>query len=251
MARRQRVDQLLLQRGLASDLQEAHIAIREGRVHGPDRRYEKPGEAVPIDLDLTVKPAGGRFVSRGGQKLDGALRDLDIHPLGLRCIDLGASTGGFTDCLLQHGAVRVLAVDVGRAQLHERLRRDPRVVSRESTDLRDLDPHTARALLGGDWGLIVADLSFISLAACLPAITTLLVPGAMAVLLVKPQFELPRHLVPPGGVVEDEELHQTALKSVLTRAEACGLLTQAIAPSRLAGADGNREIFIQLQRPQL
>ncbi len=246
---RSRVDELLVARGLAPSLEDAQIAVREGRVHGADRRYEKPGESVRLDLVLTVKPAGGRFVSRGGEKLDGALRDLDIHPVGLRCIDLGASTGGFTDCLLQRGAVRVLSIDVGRGQLHDRLRRDARVVSREATDLRTLDVAGARALLGGEWGLVVGDLSFISLARCLPTIGPLLISGCSALLLVKPQFELPRDLVPPGGVVADEELEQMALKSVLTRAGACGLLSAGVAESRLRGADGNREYFVWLQRP--
>jgi 23S rRNA (cytidine1920-2'-O)/16S rRNA (cytidine1409-2'-O)-methyltransferase len=242
------VDELLVERGLAATMADAQIAIREGRVHGVDRRYDKPGERVPEGLDLTVKPAGARFVSRGGEKLAGALVDFDLDPQGLLCVDLGASTGGFTDCLLQHGARRVLAVDVGRGQLHERLRRDPRVVSREETDLRSLDPAGVRALLGGECGLVVGDLSFISLARCLDAIAPLLVPGCPGLLLVKPQFELARGQVPAGGVVDDAELEQSAVKRVLTRAGECGLIARGMRVSCLRGADGNREYFVLLER---
>lgn len=239
-----RADALLVERGLAATRAEAEAYLRAGQVSASSRRIDKPGELLDRDVALDFRPLGGRFVSRGGEKLAGALADFALSPAGLVCLDVGASTGGFTDCLLQAGAAKVYAIDVGRHQLHERLRQDPRVVGRERTHVRDLRP--------GDFApppaLIVADLSFIALAAVFPAIAPLGAEGAEALLMVKPQFELDARDVPAGGVVTDEVLHRAAVERVLTSVRACGWIDAGVAPSRLPGHEGNREFFIHARR---
>ena len=242
-----RVDDLLAERGLAADRDAAARLIRAGLVHGGGRLYEKPGEIVRTDVELIVKSPKHPYVGRGGTKLAGALDRFGINPHGRTCLDLGASTGGFTDCLLQRGARLVFAIDVGRAQLHERLRSDPRVVSREQTHLKNLVPSDFPTALS----LVVADLSFISLAACIPAIAALCPPDCEAVLLVKPQFELPAADVPVGGVVGDTAARRRAVRNVLQAALETGFLLLGALESAIAGADGNREVFVHLKRSSL
>lgn len=238
-----RADDLLVARGLASSREEAERLLRGGFIAGPGRLYTKPGEKVPEDCPIRLKGARGRFVSRGGEKLDGALEELRIPVSGRVCLDAGAGTGGFTDCLLQRGAALVHAVDVGRGQLHQSLLRHPLVVSRERTHVAglrpgDLDPAPS---------LIVADLAFISLSSCLAEILLLGTGGSDACLLVKPQFELPRSRVPVGGVVTDVADQRRAVRSVLETAVKAGHLPRGAVPSSLPGADGNREFFVWIQ----
>jgi len=190
----------------------------------------------PIEL---AGPAR-RYVSRGGDKLEAALDEFRIDVTGLRCLDVGASTGGFTDCLLQHGAAHVVAVDVGRGQLDWSMRTDERVTSLEETDVREVT-----ASVVGDVGLVVADLSFISLRTVLPNIASL-AGGAPIVALVKPQFEVGRTRVGSGGIVRDPALHVDAVRTVVTRARELGLRCVGTVPSPIEGAEGNREFFVQL-----
>ena len=189
----------------------------------------------PIELAAPAR----RYVSRGGEKLEAALDEFGVDVSGMRCLDVGASTGGFTDCLLQRGAVHVVALDVGRGQLDWSLRNDERVTSLESTDVRD-----APAI--GDVDLVVADVSFISLRTVLPYIKAL-ATGAPIVALVKPQFEVGRNRVGKGGVVRDPQLHADAVRDVVERAAAIGLECIRAVPSPILGAEGNREFFVMLR----
>jgi 23S rRNA (cytidine1920-2'-O)/16S rRNA (cytidine1409-2'-O)-methyltransferase len=183
-----------------------------------------------------------RYVSRGGEKLEGALDEFHIDPSGRRCLDVGASTGGFTDCLLQRGATEVVTVDVGRGQLDWSIRQDDRVVAIEETDVRDVDPSCVGAV-----DLVVADVSFISLRTVLPAIVTL-AGFSPIVALVKPQFEVGRGRVGKGGIVRDPSLHIEALTAVLVKAKELGRCCRAAVPSPILGAEGNREFFVELRR---
>jgi 23S rRNA (cytidine1920-2'-O)/16S rRNA (cytidine1409-2'-O)-methyltransferase len=218
-----------------------------GAVVSGERRVDKPGQLVDADAPLRVKEGAGpqRYVSRGALKLEGPLEALGVDPRGLVCADLGASTGGFTDLLLQRGAARVHAVDVGYGQLHPRLRGDPRVVVRERENARHLGP----ASLGEPVELVVADLSFISLRLVLPAVKAILAPGGRAVLLVKPQFEVGKADVGKGGVVRDDALRRAALDGVVEGARALGFEPLGHVESPLAGPAGNREWVLALQLP--
>ncbi len=202
---------------------------------------DKAGTRVADDAVLRIKGAIKRFVSRGGEKLAGALADLVVDPAGLSCLDVGASTGGFTDCLLQSGARCVVAVDVGHGQLAEKLRQDSRVTVLEKTNARELDKSKWSAAID----LVVADVSFISLRLLLPAICQA-APGAVWLLMVKPQFELGRGKVGKGGVVRDPLLRSEAVDGVAAAAAECGYVEQGRADSRLAGPKGNLEIFLHL-----
>jgi 23S rRNA (cytidine1920-2'-O)/16S rRNA (cytidine1409-2'-O)-methyltransferase len=236
-----RLDVWLAEHGLAESREKAQALVMAGRVEVDGRRAAKPGSRVPEGAAVTV--SGGRqHVGRGALKLAGALDAFAIDPAGRVAIDVGASTGGFTETLLARGAARVHAVDVGRGQLHERLRGDPRVVVRERTNARALSP----ALLGEPCSLAVMDVSFISVRLILPALRGVLAPGADAVVLVKPQFELRREQVGRGGLVRDAELHRLAVREVATAALAAGYAVRDACPSPLAGAEGNREFFLHL-----
>ena len=207
-----------------------------GAVASKPAHMVAPSEAI----ELAAPPR--RFVSRGGLKLEAALDVFGIDPTGLRCLDVGASTGGFTDCLLQRGAAHVVALDVGRGQLDWSIRRDERVTSLESTDVRNAD----RAAVG-NVGLVVADVSFISLRTVLPHIA-LVAQDAPIVALVKPQFEVGPRRVGKGGIVRDPALHDEAVASVVARAEQLGLRCWGSMPSPVPGAEGNREFFVHLRR---
>ncbi|HET9597507.1 MAG TPA: TlyA family RNA methyltransferase [Anaeromyxobacteraceae bacterium] len=244
-ARRQRVDLLLVERGLAASRAQAQALVMAGAVVCGERRVDKPGQLVDPEAPLRVKEGAGpqRYVSRGALKLEGPLEALSIDPRGLVCADLGASTGGFTDLLLQRGAARVHAVDVGYGQLHPRLRSDPRVVVRERENARHLGPSS----LGERVELVVADLSFISLRLVLPAVKAILAPGGRAVLLVKPQFEVGKADVGKGGVVRDDALRQAALDGVAAAARALGFEPLGHVESPLPGPAGNREWVLALR----
>jgi len=193
---------------------------------------------------ITVTGPRPRFVSRGGDKLEGALRRFGMDVTGRRALDAGASTGGFTDCLLQAGAAHVYAVDVGRGQLAWALRQDPRVTVLERTNVRALEPDA----LDGPVDVVTADLSFISLVTVAPALVRCAIPDADLVLLVKPQFEAGRGRVGKGGVVRDAAVHRAVLHEVVTGIGAAGLSVQEVMPSPLQGADGNVEFFVHCRR---
>ncbi|MDX2175267.1 MAG: TlyA family RNA methyltransferase [Candidatus Sumerlaeia bacterium] len=237
------MDQLLAQLGLAESREQAQRLIRAGLVVGPDKRFDKPGHLIDADTALRVLGAEHPYVSRGGVKLAGALDAFALDPAGAVALDLGASTGGFTDCLLQRGAAKVYAIDVGRGQLHARLAADPRVDARERTHLDALEPEQ----FDPRPALAVADLSFISATRALGPLERVLARPAAAALLVKPQFELGRGRIPRGGVVTDPAAHREAVDMVKQSAAARGWEVAAEAPSPIAGGDGNREFFLLLR----
>ncbi|MCC6548042.1 TlyA family RNA methyltransferase [Candidatus Sumerlaeota bacterium] len=241
---RLRLDVLLVERGLAESREKAQRLIRAGLVHTQNERLDKPGRLVHADTEIMLKGTDCPYVSRGGLKLAGALDAFHIDPKGCVAVDLGASTGGFTDCLLQRGADRVHAIDVGRGQLHERLQRDPRVFARERTHMdalqsTDFEPPPT---------LCVADLSFISLRRAFPVMHRILSPGGIAIALVKPQFEAGRELVPRGGVISDERLQRQIVDSLRSAALEQGFQVVGEASSPILGGDGNREFFLHLVR---
>jgi 23S rRNA (cytidine1920-2'-O)/16S rRNA (cytidine1409-2'-O)-methyltransferase len=220
----------------------AQDAVLEGRVLVSGALATKPGRMVAPSEPIELAGARPRYVSRGGSKLEAALREFGLDVSGKRCLDVGASTGGFTDCLLQHGAAEVVAVDVGRGQLAWSLRNDPRVVVLERTDVRDLTPSAA-----GPVEIVTVDVSFISLRTVLPAIAV--VSGiADVIALVKPQFEVGRRNVGKGGVVRDADQQSRALGEVASSAEEEGFVCRGAMPSPLAGTHGNREFFLWLER---
>ena len=242
---RRRLDAELVRRGLVPSRDRAVEAVASGRVTVNGAVAHKAARLVlPGDaLELLGPP--DRYVSRGGEKLEGALAAFHLDVAGLRCCDVGASTGGFTDCLLQSGAAGVVAVDVGRAQMHERLAADPRVILYERTDVRDVDP----AGIGAPFDLVTADVSFISLAAVMACLAGLAAPGAPVVVLVKPQFEVGRKEASRGrGVIRDPAQWRVALDRVLEAAAAAGISAQAAVPSPLKGAQGNVEFFLHLEK---
>jgi 23S rRNA (cytidine1920-2'-O)/16S rRNA (cytidine1409-2'-O)-methyltransferase len=245
VARKARVDLLLVERGLAESRARAQALVMAGAVVAGDQRVDKPGQLVAEDVPLRVKEGAApqRYVSRGALKLERALDLFPVDPRGLVCADLGASTGGFTDLLLQRGAMRVYAVDVGYGQLHPRLRGDPRVVVRERENARLLDA----ASLGEPIDLVVGDLSFISLRLVLPAVRAILAPGGAAVLLVKPQFEVGKGEVGKGGVVRDDAKRRAALEAVKEAARALALEPFGEAESPIEGPAGNREWLLALR----
>ena len=247
-AKRQRIDLLLVQRGLAESRAKAQALVMAGAVVAGEARVDKPGALVDPDLPIRLKEyaAPQRYVSRGALKLEGALQAFPVDPGGKTCADLGASTGGFTDVLLQRGAAKVYAVDVGYGQLHPKIRGDPRVVVRERENARTL---TAESL-GERVDLVVGDLSFISLRLVLPAVKAILAPGGEAVLLVKPQFEVGKGEVGKGGVVRDETKRRAALETVEAAARGLGFEVVGEAESPIAGPAGNREWLLALRAPR-
>ena len=247
MPRKHRLDLHLLTQGLAASRQKAQQLIRAGKVRDRNGQIlDKPGKEVPDDLELLIK-GSPRFVSRGGDKLIEALRAFSLEVSGKICLDGGISTGGFTDCLLQHGASLVYGVDVGYGQIAWTLRNDPRVVLKERTNLRTLTPDKLYRPQDQWPSFAVADLSFISLCIVLPAIRSLLHPeNAEAVLLVKPQFEVGRDRVGKGGVVHNPAGHVDALHSVISTAAEQKWYPQGIVPSPITGPAGNHEYLLWL-----
>ncbi|HTP89247.1 MAG TPA: TlyA family RNA methyltransferase [Bryobacteraceae bacterium] len=238
MKQKQRLDQLLVDRALAPSREKARALILAGQVTVDGQRVDKAGASVASDANVEVlQPM--RYVGRGGLKLEAALEHFVIDVSGRVAIDVGSSTGGFTDCLLQHGAARVYAIDVGTGQLDWKLRNDPRVIVREQVNARYLDP--------GDFpermDLAVCDVSFISVTMILPVLPPLLKPDAAMVILVKPQFELERHQVGKGGIVREPELHAIACRRVADAVTALGFTSDAI-PSPVMGAEGNQEFLL-------
>ena len=239
--KKMRLDRLLVERGLAPTRSRAAGLVRLGAVMVEGAPAAKPGMLVGADAALSVAPGTSSYVSRGGLKLEAALDAFGLSPEGLVALDLGASTGGFTELLLERGAKRVYAVDVGRGQLHPKLRADPRVTVLEETDARQLDAH----IVPDPPAAIVADLSFISLVKALPAALRLAAPGAWLVALVKPQFEVGRAGVGKGGIVRDEQARAKAVARVREFvAGTPGWEVIGEMPSPIPGGDGNIEFLL-------
>ena len=245
MARGQRLDQLLVARGLAPSRSRAQALILAGLVLVDGRPAGKAGQAVDPGAVLEVTGPEHPYVSRGGVKLAGALDHFGLEVAGLDCLDVGASTGGFTDCLLQRGAASVTCIDVGYGQLAWKLRNDPRVTLHERTNARNLPPELAP----GPFGLIVADVSFISLTLVLPRLAPRLGEGGWLLPMVKPQFEAGREAVGPGGVVRDPQAQQAAVDKVAACLQELGLVVSGAAPSPLKGPKGNQEFFLLARKP--
>lgn len=244
MTRRARVDAELVRRGLARSRQQAAELIGAGRVSIDGMPASKPATSISVTAALKVAEDGERsWVSRGAHKLIGALDTFGIDVSGRRCLDAGASTGGFTEVLLDRGATEVVGVDVGYGQLAWSLRSDPRVVVIERTNVRELTPEA----IGGQVDAVVADLSFISLATVLPALTACASQGADIVPMVKPQFEVGRRLVGAGGVVQEPELRASAVLAVADRAAELNWQTVGVTASPLPGPSGNVEYFLWLR----
>ncbi len=246
MRRKERLDVLLTQRGLAESRTKAAALILAGQVVVGDKRVDKPGTLVDVEAELRLKGEQLPYVSRGGLKLKGAV---DRFRLDLRdkvCADIGASTGGFTDCLLQEGAARVHAIDVGYGQLHEKLRKDPRVLSRERVNARHLTDEDLPELVD----VVVIDVSFISLRHVLPAVLPKLRAGGVLVALVKPQFEVGRENVGKGGVVKDAAARTAAIEGMVAFVSAEGLQVRGTVDSPIAGPAGNVEALLVAQRPR-
>ena len=245
-----RLDQLLAQRGLAPSRERARALILAGRVRVEGTRVDKAGTRIASSAAVDVQQDPNPFVSRGGLKLSAALAGFAVAPAGWTILDVGASTGGFTDCLLQAGAARVVALDVGHGQLDWTLRQDPRVLVVERCNARELTPQRLQEeapAWDGQLDLAVADVSFISLDLILPALATF--PGLRRVIaLVKPQFEAGRRQVGRGGIVRDPAIHVQVLRSFALQATSHGWSPRAMIPSPLTGAQGNREFLVDLAR---
>jgi 23S rRNA (cytidine1920-2'-O)/16S rRNA (cytidine1409-2'-O)-methyltransferase len=238
-----RLDILLVERGLAPSRQRAQALLLAGQVRVDGTKVDKAGTQVASDARIEIAGGTLRYASRAGLKLEGALEDFALRPRDRVCMDVGSSTGGFTDCLLQSGAHRVFAIDVTIDQLDWKLRNDQRVVTIEKN---------ARYLVAQDIGeladFITMDVSFISVTKILGAIVTLASPRADFVILIKPQFELEKHDVGKGGIVRDSALHQKAIDRVTDAAAAAGLEIVSVRPSRVPGAEGNQEFFLHARR---
>jgi 23S rRNA (cytidine1920-2'-O)/16S rRNA (cytidine1409-2'-O)-methyltransferase len=241
-----RADQLLVARGLAPSRARAQALVLAGKVYVGEARVEKAGALLAEDAPVSVRGEDHPYVSRGGVKLEGALASFGVDPSGKRCVDLGASTGGFTDCLLQRGAARVAAVDVGYGQLAHQLRVDPRVQVLERTNARTLEPDA----VGGLADLVVVDASFIGLGQLLPAIARLLAPGTgELVALIKPQFEVGREEASRAkGVIKDPVIRARAIERVTGEVRAAGFEVLGTADCVIEGPKGNLEAFVHARR---
>jgi 23S rRNA (cytidine1920-2'-O)/16S rRNA (cytidine1409-2'-O)-methyltransferase len=241
---RMRLDVLLVERSLAESRQKARAMILAGEIEVDGKKAEKAGASISETARIKVHSRLQKYVSRGGFKLEGALEDFQVDPHGLICLDVGSSTGGFTDCLLQHGATRVYAVDVNTDQLAWKLHEDARVIriKKNARELSTVD-------VSEPVSLVVADVSFISVRKVLPGGAACARAAADLLILIKPQFELERKDVGKGGIVRDPELHQRAIASVRNAAESLGLHVLNVAASRVPGAEGNQEYFLHARKP--
>jgi 23S rRNA (cytidine1920-2'-O)/16S rRNA (cytidine1409-2'-O)-methyltransferase len=240
--KRERIDKLLVDRGLAPSRTKAQAMVMAGIVLVNDQRVEKPSEQHSPQANVRIKGAEDpttRYVGRGGLKLEGALRSFKLDVTGMNVLDVGASTGGFTDCLLQNGATKVWAVDVGHNQIDWKLRTDPRVEVREGVNARYLQPSDFPV----KFDLVVMDVSFISVKLVLPAIFPLLKEDGRMITLIKPQFEVGRGQVGSGGIVRDEEQHRRVVAEVNALAESIGLQLVNVIDSPILGAEGNKEFL--------
>ena len=239
-----RLDQLVFDRGYTESRERAKTTVMSGLVYVNGQKADKPGMPVSPDVELEVRGAAIPFVSRGGFKLDKAFKVFPIDAKGLHCIDCGASTGGFTDVLLQHGADKVYAVDVGYGQLAWKLRQDPRVVNLERTNLRYVTQEEIPEMLD----LAVMDVSFISIRLVLPAVQALLKDGADLVCLIKPQFEAGRDEVGKKGVIRDPAVHEEVVNGILSFAPTIGLSVMGLDFSPIKGPEGNIEYICHLKK---
>ena len=240
MKGRGRLDQLMVERGLAESRARAQALILAGQVTVGGRRAAKPGQLVLPAVAVAVQGSPLKYASRAGLKLEAALDSFRIDVRGQVCLDVGASTGGFTDCLLQYGAARVYAVDVGTGQLDWKLRQDPRVVVREGVNARYLGWEA----VGEKVDLVTCDVAFISVTLILPALVPFLHPGSQIIVLAKPQFEAGREQVGKGGIVRDVEVHQQVIQKVMDAVRGLGFRDAAVIPSPITGAEGNQEFLI-------
>lgn len=245
-AARKRLDLLLVDRCFSDSPQKSLAMILAGEVEVNGQRAENAGTSVPEDARIEITSRLQKFVSRGGTKLEGALEDFAVDPSGCICLDIGASNGGFTDCLLQHGAARVYALDVNVEQLDWKLTKDARVIPIK---------RNARELHNGDLpeavDVVVIDVSFISVRKAIAPAVGPAKPSAVFLILVKPQFELPREEIGPGGIVKDQALRDRAIQSVRESLESTGLVCLGVRPSRLLGAEGNQEYFLHARKKTL
>ena len=238
----ERIDKLLVERGLADSRTKAQALVMAGLVLVNEQRVAKPSDNTPLDAQIRLKGADdptSRYVGRGGLKLEAALREFGLDVSGLVCLDVGASTGGFTDCLLQHGAASVVALDVGHNQLDWRLRNDPRVTVKEGVNARYLQPED----FSNKFDLAVMDVSFISATKVMPVLIPLLADAGRLITLIKPQFEVGRGEVGSGGIVRDPEKHARVIAEVNQAAIQLGFRPVGLIESPLQGADGNREFL--------
>ena len=242
---KQRLDKLIFERGLALSIEKARALIMAGQVVVGDHTVDKAGQLVVIDADIRLKGEALPYVSRGGLKLRRALDAFSVDVAGLVAVDVGSSTGGFTDCLLQAGAVKVFAIDVGYGQLAWKLQQDPRVVTMERTNIRTVTTDQLDELPE----LAVIDASFIALSKVLPATVGLLKPGGRIIALIKPQFEVGKGEVGKGGIVRDPSVHKKVIEDVSQAALDLGLTVLGLCESPITGADGNREFLILLELP--
>jgi 23S rRNA (cytidine1920-2'-O)/16S rRNA (cytidine1409-2'-O)-methyltransferase len=240
---KERLDKIVLDRGLAESRTRAQAMIIAGLVLVGEQRVDKPGQMVDPTADIRIKGEALRYVSRGGLKLERAFSEFGVNPEGKTCIDIGASTGGFTDCLLQHGASQVWAIDVGHNQLAWRIRQDPRVVVVEGQNARQLDPEQFPV----QFDLATVDVIFISLTKILPALLACLKENAECVALIKPQFEVGKGEVGRSGVVTDPGKHRRVLTEVIRSAAATGFIAVNLIESPILGAEGNREFLAHLK----
>jgi 23S rRNA (cytidine1920-2'-O)/16S rRNA (cytidine1409-2'-O)-methyltransferase len=243
---RTRLDNLVVARGLASNAQKAQAMILAGEVFVNGVRVSTSGTPIAEDALVEINSREQRFASRGGFKLEGALRDFHVDPTGKMCLDIGSSTGGFTDCLLQHGAIRVYAVDVTVDQIAWKLRQDARVV-RVERNAKELSAQD----ISESVDLVTVDVSFISAGKMLPPAASVAKEDANFLILVKPQFELRREEIGPGGIVADAALHEKAISIVQQAAASAGLECLGAQPSQLAGAEGNQEYFLHARKKSL
>ena len=241
---KERVDKILVERGLVESRTRAQALILAGQVLVREQRIDKPGQLIDPNAEIRIKGDTPRYASRGGLKLEAAIREFEIDPAGKTCIDVGASTGGFTDCLLQHGAACVWAIDVGHNQLAWRLRQDPRVVVLEGQNARQLDPDQ----FPYRFDLATVDVVFISLTKILPALAPCLKPGVDCVALIKPQFEVGKGEVGRSGVVTDPLKHRRVLNEIKNAAQAIGFSPVGLIESPILGAEGNREFLMHLKQ---
>lgn len=240
--RKRRLDQLLVEQDLVQSRHRARRLIMAGRVLVDDRPVDKPGSLVLPEASIAIKSEDHPYVSRGGIKLETALEAFNIDASGYVCLDVGASTGGFSDCLLRHGAVRVYAVDVGYGQLAWKLRTDPRVIVIERTNIR----YMPRKAIQESIDLATVDVSFISLKIVIPSVLKFMKKGGSIVSLIKPQFEVGKKLVGKGGVVRDPSLHDAVLKDLIAFFESIDLIYRSVISSPILGPKGNREFLIHL-----
>lgn len=245
--RPERIDKLLVERGLAESRTKAQALVMAGVVLVDEQRVAKPSDSVSSNAEIRIKghddPAS-RYVGRGGLKLEAALTQFEINVEGVNCLDVGASTGGFTDCLLQHGAQRVIAIDVGHNQIDWRLRTDARVEVREGINARYLQPDDFQE----KFPLAVMDVSFISATKIMPAIVPLLTESGLLITLIKPQFEVGRGEVGKGGIVRDPQKHTRVIEEVNEAAKHLGLSARKVIESPIRGAEGNLEFLVLYQK---